>query len=235
MKLPLSAPRLGLAVAVLAGASALVASATASSSDAPSPVSQTSSSDDDPGDISGPCDEAEHANDPRCTGADGTARPDAPDTTASTATTMPTAPAPAGGDTRTVNAGAGTVTYRVDNGSLTLVSATPNAGWVVEVEQSAGREVELDFRSGTRRVQVNLEFEDGQVRERVRARDDADDSDIRIENGVVVRHETGDDHGGDDRHGDDGHGDDNSGPGSSGGDDNSGSGSSGSGSSGSHG
>jgi len=27
--------------------------------------------DDGPGDISGPCDEAEHANDPRCTGVGG--------------------------------------------------------------------------------------------------------------------------------------------------------------------
>ena len=84
-------------------------------------------------------------------------------------------------------AGAGTVIYSVQGGSLRLVSATPGRGLEVEVEQGAGREVELDFRSGSKRVQVNLELEDGQVRERVRVRDDADDTDIRTEDGIVVR------------------------------------------------
>ena len=113
-------------------------------------------------------------------------------------------------------AGAGTVIYAANGGSLRLVSATPAAGWRVEVEQSAGREVELDFRSGSKRVQVNLEIEDGQVRERVRFRDDADDTDIRTEDGSVVRDDSdrGDDNsnsgpgrGGDDHSGS-GHGDD---------------------------
>jgi hypothetical protein len=81
---------------------------------------------------------------------------------------------------------------------LTLVSATPNAGWTVEVEQAAGAEVEVDFRQGAQRVQVNVEVEDGAIRERVRFRDEAAGTDVRIENGVIVRAEglgdmTGDD------------------------------------------
>ena len=143
------------------------------------------SSDDVADDISGNCDEAEHRSDPQCTGAptsdDATTSStldDSPATTAGSAT-------PADGVRSLDAAGAGTVIYAVDGGSLRLVAATPTSGWAVEVEQSAGREVELDFRSGTRRVQVNLEIEDGQVRERVRFRDDADDTDVRTEDGVV--------------------------------------------------
>jgi hypothetical protein len=109
-------------------------------------------------------------------------------------------------------AGAGTVTFRRSGAQLTLVSAVPARGWRVEVEQAAGVEIEVDFREGTRRVQVNLELEDGAVRERVRIRDEADRTDIRLENGVVVRTEPGNrlDDRGDDRRGDDRVVDDNS-------------------------
>ena len=106
------------------------------------------------------------------------------------------APAPTNptGDVRAIDAaGAGTVLVAVEGNSLRLVAATPASGWRVEVEQAAGREVEVDFRSGTKRVQVNVELEDGQVRERVRVRDDADGTDIRTENGTVVRDDSNDD------------------------------------------
>jgi hypothetical protein len=116
--------------------------------------------------------------------------------------------------------GAGTVTFRRSGTQLTLVSAVPAHGWRVEVEQAAGVELEVDFRQGTRRVQVNLELEDGAVRERVRIRDEADGTDIRLENGVVFRTEPANrlDDRGDDRRGDDRVVDDNSnsGPGSGG-------------------
>jgi hypothetical protein len=85
--------------------------------------------------------------------------------------------------------GAGTVGVAVSGGRLSLTSAVPAAGWRVEVEQAAGREIELDFRRGSQRVQVNVEFEDGAVRERVRFRDEATGTEIRMENGVVVRAE----------------------------------------------
>jgi hypothetical protein len=116
--------------------------------------------------------------------------------------------------------GAGTVTFRRSGAQLTLVSAVPARGWRVEVEQAAGVEIEVDFRQGTRRVQVNLELEDGAMRERVRIRDEADGTDIRLDNGVVVRTEPANrlDDRGDDRRGDDRVVDDNSnsGPGSGG-------------------
>ena len=107
-------------------------------------------------------------------------------TTSTTAATLPAA-APGAG-TRVVDAaGAGTVTVSDAGGQLALVSAVPADGWSVEVEQPAGREVEVDFRRGTQRVQVDVELEDGAVRERVRVRDDATGTDVRIEDGVVVR------------------------------------------------
>jgi hypothetical protein len=83
-------------------------------------------------------------------------------------------------------------------------------------------------------VQVNLEIEDGGVRERVRIRDEADGTEIRLENGEVVRFDDGaddrdderlDDDAVDDRHHDDDAVDDNSGPGSGDDTDNSGPGS----------
>jgi len=148
---------------------------------------------------------------------------------ASTTSTSPTtettaaqanAGAATSGDQVVDAAGAGTVTFRRSGAQLTLVSAVPARGWRVEVEQAAGVEIEVDFRQGTRRVQVDLELEDGAVRERVRIRDEADGTDIRLENGVVVRTEPGNrlDDRLDDRRGDGRVVDDNgnSGPGSGG-------------------
>jgi hypothetical protein len=214
MKLPLSKPRLGVLAAVLGGGSALalVAAIGPTGFESTTPLEVVSSDDSSGGssdDISGPCDEAEHANDPRCAGVSvPAAPPDAPATT-ETAATGTTAP---GSDVRSLPTIGGTVSYTVD-ATLAVVNTVPASGWSTEVEQASGRELEVDFRSGTRRVQVNIELEDGQVRERVRIRDDADDSEIRVEDGVVVRQEPDDDH--------DEHSGNNSGPGS----DNSGSGS----------
>jgi hypothetical protein len=127
-------------------------------------------------------------------------------TTAATAVPTADATAPSGSPDRSGGvvdaAGAGTVTYERNGNALRLVDAIPSPGWRVEVEEDNGRELEADFRRGSRRVQVNIEFEDGAVRERVRIRDLADGSDIRIENGTVVRTEPGADRSGaDDRGG----------------------------------
>ena len=197
MKLPLSTARIGLVVAGMLGTAGAVAMATAGADGTPAnSFRPASSSDDGPGDVNGPCDEAEHADDPRCVGVT------APGPTAPTSTTMGTspapAPAPAASGAHTLPTPGGTVAYTVDGATLHLVSAVPAAGWTVEVEQGTGREIELDFRSGTQRVQVNVELEDGHARERVRLRDDADGTDDRV-----------DDHGGDVSSG---HGSDDSGP-----------------------
>lgn len=95
-------------------------------------------------------------------------------------------------------AGAGTVTYEIRAGEFVLIAATPASGWVVDVEVAQGIELDLDFRSGTRRVQVDVEFEDGGVRERVRLRDDAGADDDAADDVT-----SGDDDGDDDRAGSD--------------------------------
>ena len=96
-------------------------------------------------------------------------------------------------------AGAGTVTVAVGADTLHVVAASPAAGFTARVEVANGREVEVEFRRGTQRVQVNLEIEDGMVRQRLRIRDAADGTDVRVENGRIV-----DDNGADDRGDDNG-------------------------------
>lgn len=212
-----------LAMGTAAGMAALFGVTTLSGgSPASSPVSLAGAVGESGEDLSGPCDEPEHASDPEC-GAPGDPTDDSghDDGTSTTSSTAPstagtnptTAPDPGGtpiGEVRTIDAaGAGTVVVALEAGGLRIVSATPTAGWSVEIEADAGREVEVDFRSGTRRVQVDVELEDGQVRERVRFRDDATDADVRTEDGTVVR----DDHADDDRDHDEEGDDDRSGPG----------------------
>ncbi len=120
-------------------------------------------------------------------------------TTTAVPTSVPSGTASDASETRAIDAaGAGTVIVDRQGGQLTLVSATPNAGWTVEVEQAAGGEVEVDFRMAGQRVQVNVEIEDGAIRERVRVRDEVAGTEVRIENGVVVRAEGFDDPAGDD-------------------------------------
>lgn len=188
--------------ALLAAATVLPTSSADPTSPAPSsdPIEfRAASHDDAVDDVSGPCDEAEHAGDPRCAGTTvPTAAPAAPAVPQSSPTTSvttprpaptstsapapPAPPRPAAATTRTLDAaGAGTVRYTVSGTTFSLVSADPAAGWVVDVEQSGGIEIDLDFRSGTRRVQVDIEFEDGTVRERVRFRDDADGAETRTD------------------------------------------------------
>lgn len=180
MQLPRTTARLALVVTGVLGTAGAVAVGTAAAGgdDDPVPV-RTTSSDDGPGDISGPCDEAEHAGDPECAGVV------VPGGATTAPSTSAPAPVPTGGGGATIPTPGGTVTYTHDGSSLHLGSAVPAAGWAVEVEQTSGREVELDFRSGSRRVQVNVELEDGRPRERVRIRDDAADTDVRIEDGTV--------------------------------------------------
>jgi hypothetical protein len=179
------------------------------------------------GDISGNCDEAEHAADPECAGTPvtgGTVADSSTSTTVddgSTSTTNGTpSPTASSGAIRSIDAaGAGTVIVAVDGHSLRLVAATPTSGWRVEVEQSAGREIEVDFRNGTKRVQVNVELEDGEVRVRVRE-DGDDDGDDNVGDNSNSGPGSGDDSGDDDHSGpghdgDDSHddGDDHSGSG----------------------
>lgn len=65
---------------------------------------------------------------------------------------------------------AGTVTLTNDGSVLDIVSVQQTEGWQIEIETATGREVEVDFRSGTRRIQFNAELEDGEIRVRARER-----------------------------------------------------------------
>lgn len=190
----LSAPRTRrTAIASLASAAAL----TALIGVGPVPaVLQLSGATED---VRGNCDEAEHANDPGCVGGlsargvdddddDGDMAGDG--TTSTTSTTTNGGMASAAAEVRTIQAGdAGSIMVAVDGANLQLLMASPNPGWRVEIEHASGLEVEVTFRSGSVRVDVDVEFEDGQVRERVRIRDDAAGTELRLENGVVVREE----------------------------------------------
>jgi hypothetical protein len=86
------------------------------------------------------------------------------------------------GTTQTFVAAAGTVTIARSGATLTVVAVGANPGWVTEIERLSGPEVEVVFRNGTARIDLEAEFEDGAVRVRVRERtdaveDDADDDD----------------------------------------------------------
>ena len=65
---------------------------------------------------------------------------------------------------------AGTVTLTNDGTHLDVVSVQQNEGWLIEIEVASGREVEIDFRKDTRRIQFNAELEDGEIRIRARER-----------------------------------------------------------------
>jgi hypothetical protein len=65
---------------------------------------------------------------------------------------------------------AGVVLLHRANGSLEIISVTPNNGYTAEVEVAVGAEVEAEFRGNGQRVQFNAELEDGIVRIRIRTK-----------------------------------------------------------------
>jgi hypothetical protein len=99
-------------------------------------------------------------------------------TSSSTPTTAPNTSVESASSTTHAAGEAGTVTIARDSNGLTVVSVDPADGWSTEIEVSAGREVEVDFRSGMRRIQFDAELEDGQVRVRVRESVDDETADL---------------------------------------------------------
>ncbi|MDH4116280.1 MAG: hypothetical protein OEX04_03300 [Acidimicrobiia bacterium] len=63
---------------------------------------------------------------------------------------------------------AGSVLVATDGTVLEVTEVLPAPGWSGEVEVPTGREVEVDFRNGTRRIQFNAGLEDGVIRVRLR-------------------------------------------------------------------
>jgi hypothetical protein len=117
--------------------------------------------------------------------------------------------------TITYEAGAaGSVTISSDGSQLTIVDVTAADGWSHEIEVQVGREVEMDFRNGEERVQFNAEFEDGEVRVRVRTRT-ADGTRTEVTNGVDTTADDSSSNGGSSDDGVEDSDDDNSGRGDS--------------------
>ena len=82
------------------------------------------------------------------------------------------------GATTYVVVDAGSVTIDYDGSTLSLLSADANASWTAFSEQTAGREIEVEFIRGDRRVKFNAELEDGGIR--IRVRDETKDSDTTV-------------------------------------------------------
>ena len=81
------------------------------------------------------------------------------------------------GTTQTFVAGAaGTATIARNGSTLTVVAVGANPGWVTEIEQQSGPEVEVVFRNGTARS-TSRPVRGRRVRVRVRERADAVDDD----------------------------------------------------------
>ena len=70
---------------------------------------------------------------------------------------------------------AGSVTVASDGSQLRIVGTSANPGWKVEIERGSGHEVEVQFENGARRIDVNAELEDGEIRSRVREQGIDDD------------------------------------------------------------
>jgi hypothetical protein len=83
---------------------------------------------------------------------------------------MPTAQVISTNDHLIDVADAGQVLLVNSGAELEIISVDANPGWSHEVEVAVGREVEADFRSADRRIQFNAEYEDGEIRVRVRER-----------------------------------------------------------------
>jgi hypothetical protein len=75
---------------------------------------------------------------------------------------------------------AGTADFVVDGSLLRIVDVVANDGWSASVERAVSREVEVTFRRGSDRVDLNLELEDGQVRVRIRDRRVDTRTEVRI-------------------------------------------------------
>ena len=63
----------------------------------------------------------------------------------------------------------------VTNGQISLVSAVPAAGWTLDEAGPDATGVESRYTKGELETRIDFEIEDGQLRVRVRERNDATD------------------------------------------------------------
>ena len=85
--------------------------------------------------------------------------------------------------------GVGSVTVALLPTRPSLVSTTADAGWAVGETSEAENEVEVEFTDGSNRVDVEFEYEDGQLRVRVRDRSTGVENFtwFSVEDGSVIR------------------------------------------------
>jgi len=89
---------------------------------------------------------------PDTTGTDDTESDDDP--TSSSPTTTPAPPT-----TSVFSGDGGSITVRLQDGSLTLVSHTATDGHSVEIQHSSGERVEVRFQSETHRTRIRIDLE----------------------------------------------------------------------------
>jgi len=107
-----------------------------------------------------------------------------PSTTSSTPTTSTSVPSsttvPTGSLTKAYTvAGVGTTTVSVTSGQISLVSAVPASGWTLDEAGPDEDGIESTYTLGELETRIDFEIEDGQLRVRIRTRND--DTDERTE------------------------------------------------------
>ena len=129
-------------------------------STAPGPAPAPEAGDDNGQDPAGH--DANDANDDNGDDATTTTVQGVPTTSVPDETTTIAAPIPDGVQTFTVTGG--TVTVDVESGVLSLVSATPNAGFVVDKSEAQPDRVEVEFRGGDTQSRVRVRIDGGRLR-----------------------------------------------------------------------
>ena len=76
----------------------------------------------------------------------------------SPATTTPTTNPPAPPITNTYSGVGGSITVRLQNGSLTLVSYNAASGFVADVRKASGSRVEVRFESNDQRTEIRVDI-----------------------------------------------------------------------------
>lgn len=93
-------------------------------------------------------------------------RPSTPPTTAAATTVVAQS-------TQSFTGQGGTITVRLQGGSLTLVSYTTASGFTADVRHSAGEEIEVRFESPTHTTRIRVELEDGTMHPQIEEDDEA--------------------------------------------------------------
>lgn len=102
--------------------------------------------------------------------------PETPTASASASPAPGTGTVPADGTTYEAGE-AGTVTVVEDGGVLSITETTTADGWMADIDDPQGREVEVDFTDGAREIDFDAQLDDGQIR--IRLHDEVDDDDDR--------------------------------------------------------